>query len=82
MSTEPSLRYTSVRLFKGMVRCGFCEVGAAETRRGTTARTVAREKCILSRLAELKGASKLLKMDRGEDGLTVSGRLPFYIGRL
>ena len=46
-STEPSLRKTLVRLFKGIVTRGFCMVGEAETRRGTTARIVAAEKCIL-----------------------------------
>ena len=60
-----------------MVIGGLSVVGAAETRRGVTARIVAREKCILSRLAELKGASKLLKMDRSDDVSTVSGRRPF-----
>ena len=39
---------------KGMVMRGFCAMGEAAAKRGKTAMIVAREKCILRRLAELK----------------------------
>ena len=80
ISTEPSTRKRLVRLDKGMVMRGFCAMGEAAARRGRTAVIVVREKCMLSRLAELNGrpssyekndevkrASKLLKMDRKKD---------------
>ncbi len=60
-----------------MVVCGVSVVGAAETKRGAMERIVPREKIILSRRAELKGASKLLMMDRGDDVSPVSGRRHF-----
>ena len=55
-----------MRLVKGMVTRGVCEMGVAATKRGRTAMMVASEKCILSRLAELKG-NVIVEIRKGEE---------------
>jgi len=53
MSTEPSWRRRLVLLEIGTVTRGDCASGVAEAKRGTTVMSVASEKRILSRQAEL-----------------------------